>query len=455
VAWYVEQGYAVVLVNVRGTGLSGAEYEFLSREEQQDHYEVIDWISSQPWSNQRVGGYGSGYSATAQWNMASQFSRNLQCIAPHAAAMDPYSEWVMQGGVRNSAFIDNWYETRVRDANAFGQPSSPTMVSYDLLQQTRLHPTRDTYWQQRSPVLQFPQINTPVFVIHPWARLAAGTPLAALAGLQINWKMLLLSQTSSEYRDIDFHARYLLPYYDWCLKQEDTSYPDQPAVRFTPENSQIERDSDVWPPPSTQYIPWNLDHTASESSGPFSESLVTDASEQLSDNTLRYRSAPLVEAKTLTGPVMLELHFTPASQNTVLEATLLEEVVESASNVPGGSLITATPTEPGSATIQAQGTRVISTGVLRASLRTSNGGVDKYDPVYSFTQEQLMVPGRSYRIDLAMKDAGYQLSAGSRLILEVRLRSDGTLPDNGGHRVLYGTRNPSRLWLPVNEEAGN
>jgi putative CocE/NonD family hydrolase len=67
VDWYVEaQGYAVVHVDVRGTGLSQGEYNFLSKDEQQDLYEIIEWCARQPWSNRRVGGYGQSYYCWSQ-----------------------------------------------------------------------------------------------------------------------------------------------------------------------------------------------------------------------------------------------------------------------------------------------------------------------------------------------------------------------------------------------------
>ena len=79
VAWYVSQGYAVVLASVRGTGLSEGEFSFFARNEQQDHYEVIEWIATQAWSDGQVAGTGAGYYATAQWQMAIQNCTDQRC----------------------------------------------------------------------------------------------------------------------------------------------------------------------------------------------------------------------------------------------------------------------------------------------------------------------------------------------------------------------------------------
>jgi putative CocE/NonD family hydrolase len=57
--WYVEaHGYVIVHADVRGTGLSKGDYNFLDNSEQQDLFEIVEWCGKQPWSNGRVGGYG-------------------------------------------------------------------------------------------------------------------------------------------------------------------------------------------------------------------------------------------------------------------------------------------------------------------------------------------------------------------------------------------------------------
>src|SRR5262249_34019178 len=70
--WYVEQGYAYVHMDVRGTGLSDGEFGFMSRAEQQDLYDVIEWLAQQPRSNGKGGGIGQAYYCMLQWFMGIQ-----------------------------------------------------------------------------------------------------------------------------------------------------------------------------------------------------------------------------------------------------------------------------------------------------------------------------------------------------------------------------------------------
>src|SRR5690242_5997472 len=48
IEWYVGQGYAYVHADVRGSGRSEGEFEFMGPNEQQDYVELIAWIVAQP-----------------------------------------------------------------------------------------------------------------------------------------------------------------------------------------------------------------------------------------------------------------------------------------------------------------------------------------------------------------------------------------------------------------------
>ncbi len=63
-------GYAVVIQNVRGThGSEGDFFPFVY--EKRDGLETLEWILAQPWSNGRVGLWGSSYSGYAAFEIAS------------------------------------------------------------------------------------------------------------------------------------------------------------------------------------------------------------------------------------------------------------------------------------------------------------------------------------------------------------------------------------------------
>jgi len=82
IEWYVEQGYAYVHADVRGTGISGGEFGFLSRAEQLDLHDVIEWIARQKWSNGKVGASGSRITACRSGSWAYRTRRTWPASHP-------------------------------------------------------------------------------------------------------------------------------------------------------------------------------------------------------------------------------------------------------------------------------------------------------------------------------------------------------------------------------------
>src|SRR6266699_3431794 len=59
---WTSAGFALVVADARGTGASfGSRTIELGPGEIDDYGELIDWVAAQPWSNGRVGVYGTSY----------------------------------------------------------------------------------------------------------------------------------------------------------------------------------------------------------------------------------------------------------------------------------------------------------------------------------------------------------------------------------------------------------
>ncbi len=93
----------------RGCGKSGGEFRFLDRNEQQDLYDVIEWLGRQTWSSGKVGGIGQSYFCMLQWWMAIQKPPSLACIAAFDGLNDPYRASVYQGGMLGDFFGSYWW----------------------------------------------------------------------------------------------------------------------------------------------------------------------------------------------------------------------------------------------------------------------------------------------------------------------------------------------------------
>ena len=68
---FLQQGYAVVIMNERGRHFSEGYYEDYLEGARNDGYDSVEWIVNQPWSNGKVGTFGCSSSGEHQWAMAS------------------------------------------------------------------------------------------------------------------------------------------------------------------------------------------------------------------------------------------------------------------------------------------------------------------------------------------------------------------------------------------------
>ncbi|HWG33825.1 MAG TPA: CocE/NonD family hydrolase, partial [Gemmatimonadaceae bacterium] len=103
----VKRGYAYVMANERGHFFSEGNYDILGPP-LTDGVDEIQWISSQPWSNGKVGLVGC--SSTAEWQMgvAAQAPKGLAAINPQGfgagvGRVKPYYEqgnWYRGGAVQ-------------------------------------------------------------------------------------------------------------------------------------------------------------------------------------------------------------------------------------------------------------------------------------------------------------------------------------------------------------------
>ena len=99
-----EAGYALVLVDARGSGASTGERPVeWSDAEVADMGEVTEWITSQPWSNGAVGAVGISYSGNTAELSTMPAHPALRAVAPLYSDFDPQFFLTMPGGVYNRA----------------------------------------------------------------------------------------------------------------------------------------------------------------------------------------------------------------------------------------------------------------------------------------------------------------------------------------------------------------
>jgi putative CocE/NonD family hydrolase len=78
---FVRNGYAVVIQDLRGTGVSEGKF-YARRAEADDGYDTVEWIASQPWCDGNVGMYGLSHLGFTQWAGAKAQPPHLKTICP-------------------------------------------------------------------------------------------------------------------------------------------------------------------------------------------------------------------------------------------------------------------------------------------------------------------------------------------------------------------------------------
>ncbi|WP_395153887.1 CocE/NonD family hydrolase [Ilumatobacter sp.] len=96
---YVESDFAVLRVDLRGTGSStGVLTDEYPDAERSDLGDVIEWIVSQPWSTGRVGMFGTSYSGFNSLQMATEGIDALGAVVAIYATDDRYTDDVHYAG---------------------------------------------------------------------------------------------------------------------------------------------------------------------------------------------------------------------------------------------------------------------------------------------------------------------------------------------------------------------
>lgn len=98
VPYFVPRGYAVLMMDLRGTGRSQGCLDHLGPNDQSDAKAVIEWAAKQPWSNGRVGVIGHSYPGGASVMSLAEEPKGL-VTAVVSAGLGTMYEHQFQAGV--------------------------------------------------------------------------------------------------------------------------------------------------------------------------------------------------------------------------------------------------------------------------------------------------------------------------------------------------------------------
>ena len=124
--------FAVVSVQMRGSGCSGGAFDLFDLPTTYDGYDAVETVASQPWvKGGKVGMAGISFSGITQLFTAGTRPPHLSAIAPMSVTDDLYTGTGYPGGIFNSGFAQTWIQERMDDARpapAGGQPYARELV---------------------------------------------------------------------------------------------------------------------------------------------------------------------------------------------------------------------------------------------------------------------------------------------------------------------------------------
>jgi predicted acyl esterase len=277
---FLEDGYALAVQDVRGMGKSeGEKYVFHYdgwREGGQDGTVTVAWIKAQPWSNGKIGTFGSSALAMTQMLLAPA-TDGLSAQYIDLVPADYYHDVIYTGGVFRKNLVEGWLR-------AIGQPH--------IIDVYKSHPLDDEYWSYYDTIARAEDITAPGLFVNGWYDIfAQGTLNGFVAreergGPGARGKNYLIMKWSShgpdsapsyKYNENRFEVKVSQvrrAFFDCYLKGETDALSGIPKVQYytmgadTPgAPGNVWNSAETWPPFEAKETPFFLHADGLLSSG--------------------------------------------------------------------------------------------------------------------------------------------------------------------------------------------
>jgi predicted acyl esterase len=278
-----DHGYAVVRLDVRGTGSSeGVATDEYPEQEHRDLTDVIGWIAGQPWCTGAVGMYGTSYSGFNSLHLAAERPPALKAVIAIYSSDDRYTDDVhyMGGALRWLDLVD--YPLYMVAMNAL--PPVPEVVGpgwREIWQRriadsdpwllTWLEQQRDgAYWRQGSVRPGYERIGCPTMLVGGWAdgyRNNTFRTLTALAAAGVPHRLLMgpwshaSTATALPGPRIDLVPEMVRWWDRWLREEPNGVDTDPPIVLFARRSSPPEPDLDACAGEWRQEPGWPLERS--------------------------------------------------------------------------------------------------------------------------------------------------------------------------------------------------
>jgi len=507
-----EKGFAVMVIDDRGTGASGGKWESWGQRTQDDYKEVLDWIQAQPWSNQGVATTGESYMGITSLLIAEADAarvaegkpRAVQAIWADIPMADAYRDVTFQGGALDSGFMPLWLGlvTGLSDLPPSSLSANPQEAATIYLEHLfgnaefsvgKLLATTmgeeasydGPFYRLRSPITRISQITVPTVIQGGWWDLfQRGEPLL--------WESLKNSRDRVLIMSPHYHVTQGPAMEDPNLKQEWFSHwllKAKNGVQKTPKVNVYSIGGEHWehfkrwPLPKTKYQRMYLNGTASGSSAvslhdgslgpaapPAGEAGETEpllpASSPCSRMTAQWTagaaSNPFCDTNNQTYEATSLTYTSAPMQSATKVAGMISANLWAKLSTTDATLIAVlSEVEPSGASNQ------ITAGYLLASQRAVDPALSTYGPKhlmirpwhpYTKESQQAVTPGEATEYDVEIYPTSAIVKAGDRLRLTIGTADTPStltpLPDLGQElggtiTLLHDPQHPSNVLLPI------
>jgi predicted acyl esterase len=341
-----ENGYVHVIADCRGVNKSEGEYRgWMSSQEAQDGYDLVEWIAAQSWCDGGVGMVGISYFGTIQLHVAAEQPPHLRAIMPWNAVADFYREATHHGGILQTFFYELYTRSvRGNPVSVTAQDLAPERLAdmvetakadEDLRMYTTLwnivdnpvtnpsffdvlmHPLDDEFYWERSAYTRYDRIRVPFYARSGWwayAHMHLTGAFRTFAGIDAPGK-LEIDRPLDEERPLGRgYDEEVVRWYDHWLKRIDTGVMDEPPIRIFVMGSNVWRSEREWPLERTAWTTLYLRASGglSREPEPAEESSDSFVQRPLAETTeiagLAYATAPLDQDTEVIGPIALNLY---------------------------------------------------------------------------------------------------------------------------------------------------
>ncbi len=472
--FYARRGYSHVLVNLRGTGGSGGEFDNLGHGSIDDICDAVGWLASQPWCDGQVAMFGASYFSLVANHVAARQPEGLACVFAPFAWTDAYRDRYYHGGILNHGFTKAWFATlpptrfaggglrqrwgeeRYQQALAAAKADPElTAVPFlvDVLEdpdqggnrfiiELLLQPFDGEFYRERSVDYSLGS-TVPGYFGACWGVYGNHLPGAFRSyGSWAGPRKLTIGPPIYLDRPLYQYAHESLRFFDHFMKGNDTGLFDEPPITLFVDGGRGEwRTAESWPLPETRWTPFYLHEGGLLSEHELwpGESPSGYADSPFERGEVSFTTPPMVEATEVCGPMALKLWASTTARDALFFVSLF--YID-----PAG------------------GERLLTRGWLRASQREIDPERSlPWAPYHSHTRRQPLEPEEVYELDIEVRPYAILLEPGARLRLRIKSADDET-PKTAleaiaqGHlhgashariRIFHDDERPSHLLLPI------